>query len=394
MKKANISVLAMSLTMALLSCAPGTSPNANQPNTPTASNKPSSSPTGNQTNSPTTAPSNPTGTPTLSPVRRSDFYQGPISRSDSSYNWAIDGEGYFKVIDRGSGKVYFTRRGVFKRDGNGQIVTVDGNYALEPAISTATDQTLSFVGEGGSVYILDAKDNFVQLANLAIFRFVKPDALKKLGGKAELFEATAESGEAISGQPKSGGYGFVLSSASEDFGATKTLVPDMGCKNIQIAKQQSTKRVLDWSIEGAGYFAFLDPFSGETYYSRHASLEMNSNRQLVSKHGYLLEPTVTLPEGEFVQKIDPDGSIWISKSSQLKPRKFTSIQIAKVSNLNAMQVLGFSRPTMHRLNGIKAEMVTPGQNDTGKVRGEYLERCFEDLVSVPAKAYDVLPSFY
>lgn len=59
-----------------------------------------------------------------------DRNSGSFEQTDRSFDFAIVGEGYFGVKDLQTDKVYYTRAGNFTLDGNGRVVTQDGNYQL------------------------------------------------------------------------------------------------------------------------------------------------------------------------------------------------------------------------------------------------------------------------
>ena len=58
----------------------------------------------------------------------SDFSQGELEITESDLDFAIEGEGFFR-IQTTAGERY-TRDGRFSRDASGQLVTVDGNFVL------------------------------------------------------------------------------------------------------------------------------------------------------------------------------------------------------------------------------------------------------------------------
>lgn len=55
--------------------------------------------------------------------------QSGFTSSDSKYDMAIDGEGFFQVMD-GSGNIYYTRAGIFNVDESGYLVDANGYHVL------------------------------------------------------------------------------------------------------------------------------------------------------------------------------------------------------------------------------------------------------------------------
>lgn len=55
--------------------------------------------------------------------------QGPIEETNNPFDFAISGDGFFK-IERNS-KIYYSRNGEFKRSSDGYLMTSDGDYVLD-----------------------------------------------------------------------------------------------------------------------------------------------------------------------------------------------------------------------------------------------------------------------
>ena len=64
-----------------------------------------------------------------------DVSQGELIKTDRALDIAILGKGFFSVVDN-DGTIFYTRRGGFGIDSNGQLLLTK-RYALEPAISEA-----------------------------------------------------------------------------------------------------------------------------------------------------------------------------------------------------------------------------------------------------------------
>jgi len=54
---------------------------------------------------------------------------GSLVQTDSQFDMAIEGKGFFGIQDNG-GNIYYTRNGAFSRDGEGNLVDTFGNYVL------------------------------------------------------------------------------------------------------------------------------------------------------------------------------------------------------------------------------------------------------------------------
>ncbi|MGB0371220.1 MAG: flagellar hook-basal body complex protein [Opitutales bacterium] len=83
-----------------------------------------------------------------------NFTQGPVSQTGVNTDLALQGGGYFQVVDPTSGTTYATRAGNFKFDDNFNLVTQDGfrvqgltggSIRLEASGTTADDLTYSII---------------------------------------------------------------------------------------------------------------------------------------------------------------------------------------------------------------------------------------------------------
>ncbi|MEZ0369979.1 MAG: hypothetical protein ACAI44_12905, partial [Candidatus Sericytochromatia bacterium] len=290
-----------------------------------------------------------------------------------------------------SGKRYYTRNGAFKYDANGQVLSQQG-HLLDPAVAIRNADDYSHISEGGTVWSRQpGKEIPSETARVRIYLFAKPEALKALGGRDGLFEATAASGKPEPFQPKQNGAGFIIQGALEDFSAPPVSVPDSGCQAAS-SKLETTGNKMDWLIEGQGFFTFLDPATGEHYYSRRASIKTDANGQLISAHGYLLEPAVTLPPDQELDRIDADGSIWSSGPKDGHPFKLGSVYLSLIEKPQALVPLGFSRGSIYLAPAAagKISSAQAGTKGTGTLKSGVLENCAQEIIGLPAGLYGKL----
>lgn len=114
-----------------------------------------------------------------------DYTPGSLHQTGNPLDLALQGEGFFVV--RTPNGVAYTRQGNFRLTQNGELVTSEGY----PVLSKAGDRPeegqpiVLVVGEQGGKPIVDNQGNITMngeaVAQLAIFDFPKPYALKKLG---------------------------------------------------------------------------------------------------------------------------------------------------------------------------------------------------------------------
>ncbi|TVR00632.1 MAG: flagellar basal-body rod protein FlgG [Spirochaetaceae bacterium] len=137
------------------------------------------------------------------------FTQGSLRETGNVGDIAIEGEGFFRVLNY-DGSFSYTRDGSFKIDSNGQFVTSQG-YRLMPEIILPEGflrDTVTVTPDGRvSVRIPDLEDP-IDVGQLEIYRFVNPAGLQAIG--ENLFRVSAASGDAIGGRPGFDGMGRTL----------------------------------------------------------------------------------------------------------------------------------------------------------------------------------------
>lgn len=132
------------------------------------------------------------------------FLQGDFVQTGNSLDLVIEGDGFFQIT-KPDGDLAYTRSGAFKMDSEGRIVTSDG-YSLEPAITIPANTKSITIGSDGKVTVTQAGNQApVEVGRIETARFMNPGGLKAIG--KSLFEPTASSGEATTGNPGSEGLG-------------------------------------------------------------------------------------------------------------------------------------------------------------------------------------------
>ncbi len=116
--------------------------------------------------------------------------QGRFSKADGSFDVAIDGPGFFEVVDD-RGRRFYTRDGEFSRAADGLLAN-DLGYHLA-GIRVPSDALSVSVGEDGFVSVVTAHGRLIA-GRMRLAEFAAPERLRSLGGT--LFEATPASGAA------------------------------------------------------------------------------------------------------------------------------------------------------------------------------------------------------
>ncbi|MFK3816886.1 flagellar basal-body rod protein FlgG [Pseudomonas sp. NPDC089407] len=142
-----------------------------------------------------------------------NFTAGSLQTTDQPLDMAINGRGFFQVIQP-DGTISYTRDGTFHLDSNGQMVTANG-LALEPAIVVPADAQTFTVGTDGTVSITTAGSAAAQvIGNLQTADFINPAGLQAIGNN--LFLETASSGAPNVSTPGLNGFGTTLQNTLEN----------------------------------------------------------------------------------------------------------------------------------------------------------------------------------
>jgi flagellar basal-body rod protein FlgG len=126
------------------------------------------------------------------------FAQGKLARSAGPFDLAIDGPGFFTLLD-GHGHKLYTRDGAFSRSADGTLRNAR-NYRLS-GITIPSDALAVTVAGDGSVRATFTGGSRM-LGRIRLAEFTAPEHLRAVDGA--IFEATSESGKAkdvVAGSP-------------------------------------------------------------------------------------------------------------------------------------------------------------------------------------------------
>lgn len=155
---------------------------------------------------------------------------------------------------------------------------------------------------------------------------------------------------------------------------------------------RQTENQFHLAIEGDGFFPITLP-DGSTAYTRDGSFERDSNGQVVTHAGFLLEPGITVDaeainieissEGIVTQQL-PDGTL----------QQIGQIQLTNFVNPAGLQALGTN---VFRETAASGDPITgnPGENGAGLLRQGFIEisnvNVAEELIDliVAQRAYEV-----
>ena len=141
-----------------------------------------------------------------------DFSTGSLQQTNSSYDLAIQGDGFFRVLQT-DGTFAYTRDGSFTVDQNGNMVDSSG-YTLDPQITIPQDATSISIASDGTVTVTQpGQTTPQQVGQITISNFINPNGLNSIG--KNLMQPTLASGDPIDGVPGTTGLGTIQQSSLE-----------------------------------------------------------------------------------------------------------------------------------------------------------------------------------
>lgn len=98
----------------------------------------------------------------------------------------------------------------------------------------------------------------------------------------------------------------------------------------------STDNPLDLAIQGNGFFEILMP-DGTSAYTRDGTFSRNSQGQLVTAQGYVLQPPVTIPDDTQSMTVGTDGTVSVSTAGSSSITQIGTIQLTDFINPAGLQ---------------------------------------------------------
>jgi flagellar basal-body rod protein FlgG len=156
---------------------------------------------------------------------------------------------------------------------------------------------------------------------------------------------------------------------------------------------QQTGNQLDVAIQGEGFLQVLLP-DGTTGYSRDGSLQSDSQGQLVTANGFVVQPALTIPANATSVTIGQDGVVSVTQAGSTASVQIGSIQLATFVNPAGLQSMGQNLYLETASSGTPSTNV-PGTNGTGTLSQGFVEtsnvNVVEELVNMiqTQRAYEI-----
>jgi flagellar basal-body rod protein FlgG len=127
-----------------------------------------------------------------------------------------------------------------------------------------------------------------------------------------------------------------------------------------------TGNSMDVAIQGRGFFQVLMP-DGTMGYTRDGSFQVNSQGQIVTASGYVVQPSVTVPQNAQSVTIGADGTVSAQIPGQATSTQVGTLQLADFINPAGLQPRGENLLTESASSGT-AQVSTPGLNGVGTLQ--------------------------
>jgi len=166
-------------------------------------------------------------------------------------------------------------------------------------------------------------------------------------------------------------------------------------KNFTQGSQQPTNRELDIMIDGRGFFEVMLP-DGSPAYTRDGHLQTNSQGELTTSGGYVLQPGLQIPEGIVTDSITitKDGLVTVRLPGENDPVEIGVISLTDFINPSGLQARGENLFLETPASG-PAQNGVSGLNGLGEIKQRSLEgsnvNVVEELVTMieTQRAYEM-----
>jgi flagellar basal-body rod protein FlgG len=149
----------------------------------------------------------------------------------------------------------------------------------------------------------------------------------------------------------------------------------------------------DVMIQGKGYFQIQLP-SGETAYTRAGNFSLDDQGRLVTTDGYLVQPSITIPQGTTGVNISKAGEVSVTTAGVTAPTVVGQLQLATFANPAGLDAQGDNLFLESGASGAP-NVSTPGDTGFGTLLQGYTESSNVDAVSeitaliVAQRAYEM-----
>ncbi|MFT8807934.1 flagellar basal-body rod protein FlgG [Gluconobacter sp.] len=142
---------------------------------------------------------------------------------------------------------------------------------------------------------------------------------------------------------------------------------------------EQTSNSLDLAVQGRGYFQVQLP-SGQLAYTRDGTFSMDNNGSLVTADGYLISPTITIPNNAQSISVDQSGQVSVQIAGQNNTTLVGQLQLGIFTNENGLAAMGQNLFTQTTASG-DAMMGNPEAVGYGSIMQGYVENSNVNVVT-------------
>jgi flagellar basal-body rod protein FlgG len=102
---------------------------------------------------------------------------------------------------------------------------------------------------------------------------------------------------------------------------------------------QQTEQPLDWAINGRGFFQIQMP-DGRTAYSRDGTFHIDSQGQIVTGNGYLLDQGLVVPDQTKTITVSKDGIVQAVSAGDQEPVEIGQLEMVDFVNPAGLEAMG------------------------------------------------------
>ncbi len=133
------------------------------------------------------------------------FNQGDYTQTKNQLDMALEGKGFFKLLN--NGKEVYTRAGAFKLDRDGFICDSNGNR-LQPEFAIPAKTATITIEPGGRIVASGADGKELGSTQIQLFNFPNAAGMRSVGQNQ--FVPTDASGDPVQGNPGVDEFGTIL----------------------------------------------------------------------------------------------------------------------------------------------------------------------------------------
>lgn len=156
---------------------------------------------------------------------------------------------------------------------------------------------------------------------------------------------------------------------------------------------QASGNSKDLMINGSGFFSVLMP-DGTTAYTRDGAFQSDSNGQMVTSSGFVIQPAITIPANATSITVGRDGAVSVTTAGTAAPTQIGTLQVTTFVNPAGLESKGENLYVETGASG-SPNTNTPGTNGAGVVMQGYVEtsnvNVVEEMVNMiqTQRAYEI-----